>query len=134
MAIISTMRPAVAPNYAVIVDDDPATLDVYDLTLSYLGFTPVLVSDSDRAVEKILSCKPAVVLLDQRLRGHTGIKLIGQLRAKGLTDVPIILVTASRGLGPEALTAGASACVEKPFEVSELIDVIQRHTTEISAA
>ncbi len=117
-----------ARKYALIVDDDQSTLEVYDLALADLGFIPILTSDSTKAIENARMYRPAVVLLDQRMPGLTGIELTRHLRGEGDFQGPIIIVSAGERLKEEALEAGATAVLEKPFEVEELIRTIDSLT------
>lgn len=119
---------------ALLVDDDPAILDVYEMTLSDLGFTTVLAHDSVSALRVIERQEPSLILLDQRMPGMLGTQLVREVRARGLARVPIVLVTASRQVEREALHAGATVCLEKPFDVSCLIKIILQCTGRQSAA
>lgn len=113
-------------RYALIVDDDPGILCVYELALADLGFTPILVSDSREAVEQARVHRPELIILDQRMPGLTGVELAQQLKAFG--PIPLIMVSAGRNVQEAALSAGATAWLEKPFDVDDLIRIILEHT------
>ncbi|MBI3541985.1 MAG: response regulator [Deltaproteobacteria bacterium] len=114
---------------ALIVDDDPGILDVYELALGELGFDPIAVSEAAGVVELALRHRPKLILLDQRMPGLTGVELVRRLRASGLSPAtPIVMVSAGRDLACEAFEAGVSACIEKPFDFRELIELIERLT------
>jgi DNA-binding response OmpR family regulator len=118
------------PKYALIVDDDPGILDVYELALTDLGFSPILTNDGQTAMRKAQEFNPTLIILDQRMPGMTGVELVRQIRETGFTDVPIIMVSAGRHIEPEARAAGVTVCLEKPFDVDVLISTILEHTKD----
>lgn len=115
-------------KYALIVDDDPGILDVYQMALSDLGFEPVVSLNGEDAIAKAAVKKPSLVILDQRMPGMSGTELARKLRAAGCQNVPIIMVSAARHIQQEAFDAGATIYLEKPFDVDELISSILRYT------
>lgn len=71
------------------------------------------------------NCDAACLVLDIRLGGRSGLELRRDLRACGST-IPVIFITAfdSESMHRDALEAGCSAYLMKPFEASALIDAI----------
>lgn len=117
-------------RYALIVDDDPGILAVYDLAFSDLGFKPIVTTDACVAIEKVREYSPAIILLDNRMPEITGLELARRIRQTGAETTPIVMVSASRYLTAEALDAGVSACLEKPFDVNDLIEIIEDYTKD----
>lgn len=90
------MRPPVvrhAPLVALrcaIVDDNPEFLQAARSLLERQGLSVVgLVSDADRAVERVHALTPDVALVDLDLRGTSGFDI-----ARRLSDTPVILISA----------------------------------------
>ena len=68
--------------------------------------------------------KPNVVLLDLHMPGISGIELLRLLRSRGMTR-PIFVISGRRDpIQDEALAAGASALLSKPFDDQQLLDLV----------
>jgi EAL domain-containing protein (putative c-di-GMP-specific phosphodiesterase class I) len=108
------------------------------------------VTDSRLAVERCLELRPDVVLLDLRMPHLDGVAVLHALRAAvPATDfLPVVVLTAdiSRAVRKEALDAGASDFVTKPFDGIEVVQrvrnllsmramyrEVQRHNAELEA-
>ena len=99
----------------VIVDDDATTLRVLGGTLSARGYR---VTERDTAVGSTLAIireKPDVVLLDVRMPGLDGDKLVA-LIMQGVVPPPVVILHSSVPL-PDlerlARTVGASGAIQK---------------------
>lgn len=67
-------------------------------------------------------------IVDKQLCDIDGLSLCRYLRAHPLTkDVPVILLSPEGKKVKEALLAGATHCVEKPFHIHYLLNVIGEH-------
>jgi DNA-binding response OmpR family regulator len=117
-----TQEPA-GPT-VLVVDDDRPTADLLGaLVRAELGGTAVTAADGAEALLVVRAFPVDAVLLDLNLPGIDGIELCRRLRAeRGLAEAPILVVSGrSRDTDvAEALAAGASDYVQKPFEVADL--------------
>jgi FixJ family two-component response regulator len=110
----------------VLIEDDDATRDSLRLLLECEGLS----------VREFASCKdflaaeraadPGCLILDIRMPGMTGLDLLEQVRARGAT-VPAILMTGSpsSSISRRAAAAGALALLEKPFQGSDLVELVR---------
>jgi CheY-like chemotaxis protein len=48
------------------------------------------------------------------------------------SQIPIILVSASKDIAKSALEAGADDFLAKPFEIDELFNIIEVHTSSVT--
>ncbi len=115
----------------LIVDDDVAILDSLSLLLDFEGFD-VKAFERGSEVLKCIdgSCKPDAVFLDMWLSEEDGRDICKQLKEHENTkNIPVIIMSASRGLEHTALESGADAFVAKPFEIDEIIEKIHHFTT-----
>lgn len=106
----------------LIVDDDAELRDTVSILLEREQFVPVQAVDGHTGLEKALSIKPNLILVDLRLPGMSGIELCKQLRTNRMTT-PIIVLSA---VGDEVdkvllLEMGADDYVVKPFGTRELL-------------
>jgi DNA-binding response OmpR family regulator len=105
----------------LIVDDEPALLDVVEPYLRDDGFAVIRASDGPAAVDTFARSLPDLVILDVNLPGFPGTEVLQRIRA--IRDVPVILLTArvseiDRVVG---LELGADDYVGKPFSPRELV-------------
>ncbi len=106
----------------LIVDDDPEVRETVSILLEREQFMPLQAVDGQSGLQKALSAKPNLILVDLRLPGMSGIELCKQLRANRM-GTPIIVLSA---VGDEVdkvllLEMGADDYVVKPFGTRELL-------------
>lgn len=119
---------------AHIVDDDPAIRDSLAFLLEANGYparTYASAVDFLTAASGILS---GCVITDVRMPNMSGLELLTRLRQRG-SNVPVIVITGHGDipLAVEAMRAGASDFIEKPFEDSVILDAV-RNALEQQAA
>ena len=76
----------------MIVDDDPALLELLTDYLGRLGYRVVGVADGQQAGRVFADVSPDIVLLDVTMPGLDGWQVLGSLRAA--SQVPVIMLTA----------------------------------------
>ena len=100
---------------------------------TYLGrddFEVTLIQDSMKALMKITSIRPNLILLDIGMPNVDGYQLCSLIRKSSvLKDIPIVMVTGNKGLidRARARIAGATDYLTKPFVQSDLLKMIMRH-------
>jgi DNA-binding response OmpR family regulator len=115
----------------VIVDDDVAILDSLKTILDFEGFE---VNTFERGSEifKYVEEKfiPHLILLDMWLCEEDGREICKRLKENENTrDIPVVIMSASRGLEDTALQSGANAFIAKPFEIDDFIKKLHQFTT-----
>jgi two-component system OmpR family response regulator len=105
----------------LLVEDDPAIVEVVRLGLSYEGAEVLVASDGVHAVQQHRHAEPDLVLLDLMLPRLDGLEVLERIRAH--RDTPVIVITARDGLEDRVggLEAGADDYVTKPFQFPELV-------------
>jgi len=107
-------------KHLLLVDDDPAILDVFGMIFSAPEYNVSVFSNPD-AIFTLKTDIPDLIFLDTRLSGADGLEVCRRLKKGSLTrDIPIILISASPGIQQQAREAGAVAGIEKPFSIKEL--------------
>lgn len=112
----------------LIVDDEPAVLEVYKTKLTIDGFSVLTAPDGERGLELALSEKPRVILLDIIMPKFNGLDVLAQLKKRPETkDIPTYLLTnlPEEASGKKAKELGAAGYLVKaenePGMVSELL-------------
>ncbi len=106
----------------LVIDDDESLSDTIGVMLEREGFQAKLIGDGRLGLEEALTMNPALILVDLRLPGLSGVEVCKQLRASGM-KTPIIVMSA---IGDEVdkvllLEIGADDYIVKPFGVRELL-------------
>ena len=122
MVTIATARSTCS---IVVVDDEPAFLDVAEMVLSQVpGVTVVGTATSgEQALELMVSLQPAMVILDVQMPGIGGFEAARRLRRQS-SDVRVLMVSAHDEPQYEAIAraAGAEAFLTKKAFLSEGIE------------
>ncbi|MFT5685452.1 MAG: DNA-binding response OmpR family regulator [Myxococcota bacterium] len=106
----------------LLIDDDPALLDVLSLALEDAGFDVVVAEDGLAGLAAMASADPAIVVSDVNMPRLDGFSLCRRLREGG-SAVPVILLTSRDSEIDEALglELGADDYVTKPFSTRVLL-------------
>jgi len=111
----------------VIIDDDRNFCKTLHDILEARGFNVAEITDSAADIRQVPMPEEQVAILDMKLNGVSGLEVIREIR-NHYPRLPIILVTAYRQEMAEAIQAGLKigdfACLYKPFEIEELLDVL----------
>jgi signal transduction histidine kinase len=127
------------PLFDVVVDDavgietiliaedtDSNYQHVRDLLVS-LGYTVERAVDGEEAVRRCQELRPDIVLMDIDMPVMNGLDAIRLLReSPEMKGLPIIAVTAMAGIANQhaCMSAGASAFLEKPYPLRDLMQVM----------
>ncbi|MBN1582352.1 MAG: response regulator [Anaerolineae bacterium] len=95
------------------------------------GYQALVTGDGQEGLRLALAERPDLIITDWELPGLTGIQILEALHASRL-DIPIILMTlhGSEELVVRAFRQGIKDYVIKPFEVEEMLSVIDQALTE----
>lgn len=112
----------------LVVDDEPEVVKLISLKLTKEGFEVLEASNGEEALEKILSEKPDVVLLDFMMPKMSGWDVFMRLKEDAVfRDLPIIAVTAM-GHFEEIIKHPAlefDGYIIKPFDTEEIVKKIR---------
>jgi DNA-binding response OmpR family regulator/DNA-binding CsgD family transcriptional regulator len=121
----------------LVVDDTPETLGLLTDTLDQAGYTVLIATDGESALELVDQVTPDLVLMDARMPGISGFETCKRLkREKLLADLPVIFMT---GLTQtehvlEGLGCGGVDYVTKPLVLDELLARIRVHLSQARLA
>jgi DNA-binding response OmpR family regulator len=111
----------------LVIDDDLPIRGMLAAALRQHGFQVLLAGDGAEGQRALTIHDPDVVLLDLAMPGVNGWDFLQRLQETGrLGKTPIIVVSAHVTVQPQALLQmGVSAILPKPFNLPELIDLIE---------
>jgi DNA-binding response OmpR family regulator len=106
----------------LLVEDDPALIDILSIGLTEQNYALDTVSDGERGWDYGSTYSYDLIILDWSLPKLDGISLCRRFRDRG-DDTPILLLTARNGIQDkiEGLDAGADDYICKPVELEELM-------------
>ncbi len=121
-----TSDPSVPQANILIVEDEQGPREALKLILSpYFNLYTV---DRAEIAQQILATHPIdLVTLDLKLPDQPGTDLLATIREQG-HDVDVVIITGYGSLQSaiDAIRHGVAAYILKPFNVSELLDVIKK--------
>lgn len=99
--------------------------------LEMSGYRVVEAVNGNQAVERAVSDRPDIILMDLSLPQLDGLAATRRIRSQdGMRKVPIVAVSAhdSADFHAEALAAGCNEYVTKPIDFDQLVQLLGRLT------
>lgn len=105
----------------LIVEDERKIARFLELELQHEGYEVETAGDGRTGLDKALSWKPDLMILDLMLPELSGIEVCRRLRHE--SDLPIIMLTAKDDVSDKVmgLDMGADDYMTKPFAIEELL-------------
>ncbi len=117
------------PTYSILlVEDDEGVRESVAECLASVGYAVRPVANGALALDALRTGRrPDVILVDLVMPVMDGGELVAAVRANAaLRDVPVVLMTAASATSTAALPP-ADAYLEKPFQLDELLSIVERH-------
>jgi DNA-binding response OmpR family regulator/DNA-binding CsgD family transcriptional regulator len=131
------VNDSIRRDTVLVVDDTPETLGFLTDTLDQAGFTVLIATDGESALELVDQITPDLVLMDAVMPGLNGFETCRRLKRRtAFASLPVIFMT---GLSDtehvvEGLAAGGVDYVTKPIVVDELLARIRVHLANARVA
>ena len=111
----------------LIVEDEPKMRRLLELNLGEDGFTTLSAGDAETGLRLLRENTVHLVLTDLKLPGINGLEFLQAIKQQN-TSLPVVVMTAFGTVetAVEAMKAGASDYVLKPFSLSEMRMVIRK--------
>jgi DNA-binding response OmpR family regulator len=115
------------PPKVLVVDDDPAILEICSDLLETEGYAVSIASNGQQALNLMHGAPPSVVLMDIMMPVLDGITTCQRMKEDGaLAGVPVVLMSARTNLSTHNQDlACATALVAKPFDIDHLLSTIE---------
>jgi DNA-binding response OmpR family regulator len=120
----SRLAAGVAKQQLLLVDADPASVRVLEVSLKKAGFTVTTSADGQDALSKLELSAPDLILTDTRLPRVDGYELVRRIKdMPGLASIPIVFLTSQKSVEDKirGLELGVEDYLTKPIFVRELI-------------
>ncbi|HEY6378844.1 MAG TPA: response regulator [Candidatus Dormibacteraeota bacterium] len=107
----------------LLIEDDPAVLEMYQLKLSLDGYHVSVATDGEAGVARAIELRPDIIFLDIRLPKKDGFAVLQELREREETkEIPVIILS----------NYGEQDLVERGLKLGALEYVIKADTTPSS--
>lgn len=116
----------------LIVDDDPEVYETLADVLEGHGFAVGVAQAGSAAVEKMRENAYDLFLIDVMMPGMNGVETLRQIKSMNPDAVTLIMTGHSQveDLVSEALWSGVDGVLHKPFDVDDVLDMIQQKYQE----
>jgi len=111
----------------LVVDDEEVIRKLLHQKLSGAGYHCEEASSADQALDKLQNNSFALVILDIRMPGKSGVELLPEIKAS-YPDVAVIMATAitDTNIAIQCMKQGAYDYLTKPFSLDEVILSVAR--------
>ena len=110
----------------LIIEDEAALATALGTVMKRLGHEALLCASAALGLEKLVSSKPSLVILDIGLPDQSGLEVLNAIRKHDAT-LPVLIITAHGSLhnAVEAKKRGASGYLVKPLDLRELEEAVR---------
>jgi two-component system, OmpR family, alkaline phosphatase synthesis response regulator PhoP len=129
MPTLEAGMEAPAQTTVLVVDDEPQVVWMLQFSLEAEGFQTFAARDGRTALDELRQHRPQLMLLDIMMPVLDGWSVLQEIRDLPEGDRPrVVVVSARASLRDRAKAAelGAVAFVAKPFNVDDLLGVLNR--------
>jgi len=125
---VTALRPRAAS--VLVIDDDEDILELVRFVLEGEHYAVATATDGRKALAAVATTMPDLILLDMKMPVMDGKQFADELRRLHDETAPIIAVTAAEDARKRALEIGAAGWIAKPFELAEVVRVVDAHLGE----
>ncbi len=112
----------------LVVDDDSAIRLLIQDILDDVHYKVIVVADGSTALAAMETVVPDLVTLDLDMPGLHGGQVLELIRQQEqLRDVKVVIISSATLIAPRVKQL-AQAILQKPFDIDDLLDVVQRLT------
>ena len=114
----------------LIVEDNEDSRELVAKVLKNKGYVIIEAVDGEEAIQKVISEKPDLVLLDISIPKVDGYEVAKRLKSRDdVKDIPIVAVTAHamKGDREKVIASGFEGYISKPVNVRELPDQVRSY-------
>ena len=112
-------------KHILVVDDEPRLRNLYQALLKNYGYTSDTAENGGEAETKLGQADYDAVLLDYMMPGINGLTVLQHIQQR-YPSLPVVMITGHTDgqIAAQALTSGARACLYKPLNCRELVEIL----------
>ncbi len=109
-----------------ICDDDKGISEMLEMIFEFIDAETIVETNSINAYERLRRYKPDVLIVDLWMPVISGDLLIQKVRKdQDLSNIFILCISASRDGETIALDAGADMFLPKPFDMDDILRIVE---------
>ncbi len=113
----------------LVIDDDPAALDIVQRLLEREGFTVATARSGHEGLELAGQLRPAVIVLDVLMPGMDGFTVLETLKEdEALAEIPVVMLSILDDQAT-AFSLGAAEYLSKPVDRDALLATVTRYAS-----
>jgi two-component system, chemotaxis family, chemotaxis protein CheY len=111
----------------LVVDDDALIRETLATALADEGYSVRVAGDGRIALQTLSDWRPDLIVLDLMMPVMDGAAFrAAQSSAEAMAEIPVIVLSAAHNLQRRTEELGAVAVFAKPFDLTELLEAIER--------
>ncbi|MCM8771245.1 MAG: response regulator [Candidatus Omnitrophica bacterium] len=110
----------------LVVDDEEVMRSLFTDLLSERGFKVSVANNGKEAIELIKETFFQVVILDMHMPLMNGVETLRTIRVMSPKTSIVMTDSFPDKFAEEALKEGAISCIHKPFNIQEVIEVVNK--------
>jgi two-component system, OmpR family, alkaline phosphatase synthesis response regulator PhoP len=113
----------------LVIDDDPLMHQLARTVLGRGGYEILSATSGRGGIEISVLELPRAIILDYVMQDMDGLETLRQLKSsEALKDIPVLMMTGTldSSMCEQFVSAGAAACLPKPFLAADLLNLVQR--------
>ena len=116
-------------SYILVVEDEDVLRELVEIVLSEEGYAVRSAVNAARALDMVISERPSLILFDISLPDLSGAEFVQRYRALPDATATLIALSAIVNLEEAAGRIGADGFLTKPFELEDLLGLVNRWLT-----
>jgi len=115
-----------SPKKILIVDDEPAIIEVLSARLKSIGYEVCSACDGIEAVEAVKSEKPSLIIMDVLMPRMTGFEAMKKIRdARESREIPALVISARSSMKDYFSDITGVEFIPKPYDPKELVSRVE---------
>lgn len=118
-------QATVLEGTVLVVDDDPAIVEMVNEVVSRKGFKVVGAGSGEQALEELEKQHFDLIFMDLVLPGMSGVEALSAIKEKDKKAVVVIITGyGDDPIAMDAMSLGPLFLIRKPFRVSDIVEVL----------
>ena len=118
-------QATVLEGTVLVVDDDPAIVEMVNEVVSRTGFKVVGAGSGEQALEELEKQHFDLIFMDLVLPGMSGVEALSAIKEKDKKAVVVIITGyGDDPIAMDAMSLGPLFLIRKPFRVSDIVEVL----------
>lgn len=111
----------------LVIDDDPGMADVLEVILKDSGYEVLIAATGYSGLQQADHRRVDLTITDLQLPDMSGLDVLCAIRDKD-PQCPVIIITSysTQGVSADAKRRGAIAVLPKPFDPSDILDLVAK--------